>query len=130
MIDGELQKAIYAALTTAPALVDGNVFDQVPESNPFPRITIGDEQVIDDSTSCQDGWDVSTDVHCWSRPETGSKLEVKQIAAAVVSRIVAISGIAGFSLVSLTHETTRIFRDPDGLTEHAVVTFRALIDPA
>ncbi|MBN9243939.1 MAG: DUF3168 domain-containing protein [Mesorhizobium sp.] len=130
MIAGELQKAIYAALTTAPALVDGNVFDQVPESNPFPRITIGDEQVIDDSTSCQDGWDVSTDVHCWSRPETGSKLEVKQIAAAVVSRIVAISGIAGFSLVSLTHETTRIFRDPDGLTEHAVVTFRALIDPA
>ncbi len=130
MIAGELQKAIYAALTTAPALVDGNVFDQVPESNPFPRITIGDEQVIDDSTSCQDGWDVSTDVHCWSRPETGSKLEVKQIAAAVVPRIVAISGIAGFSLVSLTHETTRIFRDPDGLTEHAVVTFRALIDPA
>lgn len=130
MIAGELQKAIYAALTAVPALVDGNVFDQVPESDPFPRITIGDEQVIDDSTTCQDGWDVSTDVHCWSRPDTGSKLEVKTIAAAVISRVTSISSIVGFSLVLLTHETTRVFRDPDGLTEHAVVTFRALIDPA
>lgn len=130
MIAGEFQKAIYAALTAAPAVADGNVFDQVPDGDPFPRITIGDEQVIDDSTTCQDGWDVSTDVHCWSRPDTGSKLEVKQIAAAVVARVTAISAIAGFSLVSLTHETTRVFRDPDGLTEHAVVTFRALIDPA
>ena len=130
MIAGELQKAIFAALTAAPALASGNVFDQVPEGDPFPRITIGDEQVIDDSTTCQDGWEVSTDVHCWSRPETGSKLEVKQLAADVVARITAISIIAGLSLVSLTHETTRVFRDPDGLTEHAVVTFRALIDPA
>lgn len=130
MIAGELQKAIYTALTTAPAIAGGNVFDQVPASDPFPRITIGDEQVIDDSTTCQDGWDVSADVHCWSRPETGSKLEVKQLASAVVARVTAISGITGFSLVSLTHETTRVFRDPDGLTEHAVITFRALIDPA
>ena len=130
MIAGEVQKAIYAALTVAPAVAGGNIFDQVPESNPFPRITIGDEQVSDDSTTCQEGWEVYTDVHCWSRPETGSKLEVKQIAAAVVMRVVAISSIAGFSLVSLTHETTRTFRDPDGLTEHAVITFRALIDPA
>ena len=122
--------ALTAALTTAPSLAGGNVFDQVPDTDPFPRITIGDEQVIDDSTTCQDCWEVSADVHCWSRPETGSKLEVKQLAAAVKTRVVAISEITGFSLVSLTHETTRVFRDPDGLTEHAVVTFRALIDPA
>lgn len=130
MIAGEIQKAIYTALSIAPALASGNIFDQVPESDPFPRITIGEEQVIDESTTCQDGWDVSTDVHCWSRPDTGSKLEVKQIAAAVVARVTAISAIAGFSLVALTHESTRVFRDPDGKTEHAVVTFRALIDPA
>lgn len=130
MISGELQKAIYAALMVAPALAGGDVFDQVPERDPFPRITIGDEQVMDDSTTCQQGWDVSADVHCWSRPDTGSKLEVKTLAAAVVARVTSISSIDGFSLVSLTHETTRVFRDPDGLTEHAVITFRALIDPA
>lgn len=130
MIAEELQRAIYGALTAAPALAGGNVFDQVPENEPFPHITIGDEQVIDDSTTCQDGWEVHTDVHCWSRPANGSKGEVKALAASVVTRIISIASVDGFSLVSLTHETTRVFRDPDGLTEHAVVSFRALIDPA
>lgn len=130
MIAGELQKAIYAALTAVPALASGNVFDQVPVSDPFPRVTIGDEQVIDDSTTCQAGWEVFADVHCWSRPATGSKLEVKTLAASVVSRVIAITDVIGFSLVTIDHQTTRTFRDPDGLTEHAVVSFRALIDPA
>ena len=129
MIAEELQRAFYGALTASPALADGNVFDEVPENEPFPHVTIGDEQVIDNSTTCQDGWEVYSDVHCWSRPVDGSRGEVKKLAASVVTRIVAIASIEGFSLVSLTHETTRVFRDPDGLTEHAVVTFRALIDP-
>jgi hypothetical protein len=69
-------------------------------------------------------------VHCWSRPANGSKAEVKTLAATVVAAVTGISSITGFSLVSITHETTRVFRDPDGLTEHAVCSFRALIDPA
>jgi hypothetical protein len=129
MIGAELQKALFAALDGA-TLAGGNVFDQVPESNPFPRITIGDEQVIDDSNTCQNGWQVFPDVHCWSRPDSGSKIEVKTLAAQVVTAVEAIASIAGFSLVSIKHETTRFFRDPDGLTEHAVVSFRALVDPA
>ncbi|CDX49224.1 conserved hypothetical protein [Mesorhizobium plurifarium] len=129
MIGAEVQKALFAALNGA-TFAGANVFDQVPESNPFPRITIGDEQVIDDSNTCQDGWQVFPDVHCWSRPESGSKIEVKTLAAQVVTAVEAIASIAGFSLVSMKHETTRFFRDPDGLTEHAVVSFRALIDPA
>jgi hypothetical protein len=102
----------------------------VPKDPTFPYVTIGDEQVIDDGNTCQDGWEVDPDVHCWSRPVAGSKVEVKMLAASVVARVTAISAITGFSLVSITHETTRVFRDPDGLTEHAVCSFRALIDPA
>ncbi|RWP88358.1 MAG: DUF3168 domain-containing protein [Mesorhizobium sp.] len=129
MIGAEVQKAIFAALDGA-TLAGANVFDQVPEGNPFPRITIGDEQVIDDGSTCQDGWEVFSDVHCWSRPDAGSKVEVKTLAGEVVTAVCAIAAIAGFSLVSIEHQTTRVFRDPDGLTEHAVVSFRALIDPA
>jgi hypothetical protein len=130
MIGAEVQKAVFAALTVTPALAGGRVYDQVPEGAIFPYLSIGDEQVIDDSTTCQDGWEVYPDVHCWSRPETGSKVEVKTLAASVVARVTSISTVSGFSLVSITHETTRVFRDPDGLTEHAVCSFRALIDPA
>lgn len=129
MIGPEMQTAIFAALNGATD-AGANVFDQVPESNPFPRITIGDEQVIDDSNTCQNGWEVFSDVHCWSRPESGSKIEVKTIAAQAVTAVEAIAALAGFTLVSIKHQTTRFFRDPDGQTEHAVVSFRALIDPA
>ena len=129
MIGAELQKAIYDALTSAsPAIAGGRVYDQVPPSPVFPYHSIGDEQVIDDSTTCQDGWEVYPDVHCWSRPVNGSKAEVKALAAQVVEAVTAITTISGLSLVSISHDTTRVFRDPDGLTEHAVVSFRALID--
>lgn len=129
MIGPELQGAIYSALTAANVASD-RVYDRVPKEPTFPYVTIGDEQVIDDSNTCQDGWEVFPDVHCWSRPVNGSKAEVKTLAAAVVTAVTGITSIAGFSLVSITHETTRVFRDNDGLTEHAVVSFRALIDPA
>jgi hypothetical protein len=36
MIGAELQKAIYGALTTSPALAGGRVYDQVPEGATFP----------------------------------------------------------------------------------------------
>jgi hypothetical protein len=129
MIGPELQGVIYAALTAAN-VASGRIYDRVPNDPTFPYITIGDEQVIDDGTTCQDGWEVYPDVHCWSRPSNGSKAEVKELAAAVVAAVTGISSVSGFSLVSITHETTRVFRDPDGLTEHAVCSFRALIDPA
>lgn len=129
MIGPQLQGAFYSALTAAN-VASSRVYDRVPNDPTFPYVTIGDEQVIDDSNTCQDGWEVNSDVHCWSRPANGSKAEVKTLAAAVVAAVIGISSLTGFSLVSITHETTRVFRDPDGLTEHAVVSFRALIDPA
>ncbi len=129
MIGAEVQKAIFAALNGATS-AGANVFDQVPESNPYPRITIGDEQTLDDSNTCQDGWEVFSDVHCWSRPESGSKVEVKTLAAEVVAAVHGITTIDGFSLVTIRLSTSRVFRDPDGLTEHAAITFRAVVDPA
>jgi hypothetical protein len=129
MIGAEVQKSIYSALSGA-SVASGRIYDEVPGEPVFPYVTIGDEQIIDDGNTCQDGWEVYPDVHCWSRSETGSKVEVKTLAAAVVTAVTGIASIAGFSLVSISHETTRVFRDPDGLTEHAVVSFRALIDPA
>lgn len=131
MIGAELQRAIFAALSGA-SVASGHIYDNPPpiDKRPYPNVTIGDEQIIDDSNTCQEGWEVFLDVHCWSRPESGSKVEVKELAASVVAAVTAITSITGFSLVSITHETTRVFRDPDGLTEHAVCSFRALIDPA
>jgi len=129
MIADELQKAIFSALTSA-SVCSGRVYDQVPESATYPYVTIGDENVRDDGNQCADGWEIFFDVHVWSRPERASKVELKQASAAVRNAIVSISSLTGFSLVSMEHQATLSRRESDGLTEHAAMTFRAIIDPA
>ena len=132
MLGSQLQTAIYSALTNAsPSIAGGRVYDRVPGSPTFPYISIGDEQVIDDGNTCDDGWEVFPDVHIWSRSTAGSKLEIKGIIAQVVPAVVGISSISGsFTVIAAQLETARTFRDPDGLTEHAVCSFRFVIIPS
>lgn len=129
MIGDQLQHAIFDILTAANVAGD-RVFDRPPKDALFPYVTIGDEQVIDDGTTCADGWDVATDVHVWSRPSSGSKSELKTLVAQIVPLLATEIAVTGFRNVAGKLETTRSFRDPDGITEHAVLTFRYLLDPA
>lgn len=136
MIGPELQKAIVDALNAAPALCDGRVYDGVPPEAKrisdtgaaWPYITVGDEQVIDSGNSCGDGWEVFPDVHIWTRPESRSKREGKALMAAAVDRLRAITAVDGYTVTSVSLETARSFRDPDGITEHGAVTLRFLLD--
>ncbi len=129
MIGSELQAAIYAALTAAN-VAGGRVYDRVPESAAFPYVTIGDEQVLDAGNTCADGWDVYSDVHVWSRPDAGSKGEVKAIMSAAVRAVRAIEALPGFVVQSIELHSSVVARDPDGITEHGALTFRTLVDPA
>lgn len=129
MMGAQMQKAIYLALTAAK-VCDGRIYDRVPEKPVFPYVTIGNEQVIDDGNFCDDGFEVFSDIHVWSRPASGSKIEVKSIMADVYSAIIGIAIVADFRLISMQLETSRTMRDPDGLTEHGVMTFKSLVDPA
>lgn len=130
MIGSQLQKAIYAALVAGPGVAGGRIYDRVPEKPVFPYVTIGDDQVLDDGNTCEDGWEVASNVHVWSRPAEGSKVEVKDLAAAIVPRLaVTTLDVSGFRLIAAQLETSRVFRDPDGITEHAVLTFRHVLAP-
>jgi hypothetical protein len=130
MIGGELQTAQYAALSGA-GVADGRVYDKPPAlpDRVFPYVTIGDEQVIDDGTSCADAWEILSDVHVWSRPNSGSKLEVKTLTSAIVPLLAAPLAVVGHRVVEASLQSARTFRDPDGITEHSVMTFRYLVDP-
>jgi hypothetical protein len=131
MIGSELQKAIFAALTAYPAIAGGRIYDQVTPGAAHPYVTIGDDQVLDDGNSCDDGWEVFSDIHIWSRPASGSKVEAKDLGAAIVGRILATSlTVTGFTVVIDALESSRAFRDPDGITEHVVLTFRHVLQPA
>lgn len=128
MIGPEVQKAIYDALTAAPPVAGGRVYDAVPESAVFPYVTIGGEQIVADGNTCGDGWEVYADVHVWSR-KPGFP-EAKGIAAAAADRVTAITSIAGYSMVDVEFQDQRALRDPDGLTSHIVISFRFIIDQA
>lgn len=128
--DTALQRAMYAALIAAPdmvALVGGRVFDRVPADAGFPRITFGEMQTIDDDGDCVPACEVIATLDVWSRA-VGS-LEAKDLCWAVRRALDdAPLDLGDHALVSLDCDGSRIFTDPDGLTTHGVVTFRALIE--
>lgn len=127
MIGEEVQRALYQALT--PVVPDARVYDRVPIGASLPYVTIGDEQVVDDGNTCDNGWEVFSDVHIWSRANGGFQ-EAKLLVATIVPAIVGITSIDGHHLISVEVENTRIFRDPDGLTSHGVISVKFIINPA
>lgn len=129
MIDEGVQKAIHDALK-AGGVTGGRIHDGVPAKPKFPYATIGDEQVLDDGNSCAESWEVYSDIHIWSRSPAGSKGELKAEMKKAADAILAIAAVPGWTLVSVKPESSRVLRDPDGLTDHGVLTFRFIIDPA
>jgi hypothetical protein len=128
MIGPEVQKAIVDALKLPVAIAGGRIHDRVPENPEFPYLSIGSEQVLDDGNTCDDGWEVFSDIHVWSRAV--GYVEAKQIMASAVDRIKAISTITGHTLIAVEVEDTRMLRDPDGLTSHGIVSAKFIITPA
>ena len=131
MIDDAFQKAVYAVLVAAN-VTGGRIYDEPPADAEFPYTVIGDDQVLDDGTDCQDGWEVFLDVHIWSRPATGSFLEAKAEGKVVVGAIRGMSTIEGYTLSHIEHVQSLTRRDPegDGKTRQLICQFRALVDPA
>ena len=129
MIGAQLQKALFDALTAAD-VAGGRVYANPPPSAAFPYVTIGDEQTIPDEFDCGAGFEIYPDVHIWSHPANGSKAEIKGLVADAAAAILAISAVSGFSVVSCRLDTSRVLRDPDGITEHAVLTFLFVLDEA
>ncbi|MBX3494520.1 DUF3168 domain-containing protein [Chelatococcus sp.] len=125
-----LQAAAVAALKASPAvtaLVAGRVLDRVPDKTAFPYVNLSGFQLIQDDADCIDGAEIFFDVHVWSR--TVARTESADIAGAVREVLhKATLLLTDAELTELEHRDTRYMRDPDGVTNHAVVTFRALIE--
>ncbi len=128
--DLELQRALvvrlenYAPLTD---LVDDRIYDEPPDGAAYPYVTIGESQLLNDDMTCRRAWRAYLTLHAWSR-KTGFP-EVKQVAAAVADALhFASLPMEHFRLALITHSQTRAFRDADGATSHAVISFDARIE--
>jgi len=127
----ELQGAVVSMLKNTGSLsglIGQRVYDKPPASPTFPYVTAGDDQTIADHAECLEGSvEVNANIHVWSRAI--GKVEAKKIAGAIVT---ALNGadlsVSGYRLVLIEHTATQHLDDPDGITSHSVVTFKALID--
>lgn len=125
-----LQDALIKALRAngvLPAVVAGRVYDQVPGLPTYPLVTLGDCQVLPDKAECIDGVEMFPQVDVWSRKV--GYAEAKEIGAAIVAALDDQPlSVAGFNVTVFELSSAQYMRDPDGLTRHGAITFRALLE--
>ncbi len=122
-----LQSSIYTALNVSAitTTLACGVYDEVVEGNSYPFITLGEETAIDYSTNNLVGSETTINIHIWSRYK-GSK-QTKQIMDKVHDLLHDVSlTVSGVNLINLRFEYSDIMRDPDGITRHGVMRFRAI----
>ncbi|MBB3567224.1 DUF3168 domain-containing protein [Rhizobium sp. BK491] len=126
----QLQGAIVARLkgfAGLSALVADRVFDAVPDKAKYPYVTLGETQFLNTDMSCIRAWDAYLTLHSWSQ-KVGFT-EVKQIADAIEDALhLAPLPMQNFRVALITHSQSRAFRDPDGVTSHAVNQFIARVE--
>jgi hypothetical protein len=122
-----LQSSIYTALNVSAitTTLACGVYDEVIEGNSYPFITLGEETAIDYSTNNLVGAETTINIHIWSRYK-GSK-QTKEIMDKVHDLLHDVSlTVSGVNLINLRFEYSDIMRDPDGITRHGVMRFRAI----
>ena len=122
-----LQSSIYTALNVSAitTTLACGVYDEVVEGNSYPFITLGEETAIDYSTNNLVGAETTINIHVWSRYK-GSK-QTKQILDKIHDLLYDVSlTVSGVNLINLRFEYSDIMRDPDGITRHGVMRFRAI----
>lgn len=123
-----LQKAVFDAIASNVPSIRGRVFDQPALDAAYPYVTIGEGQTLSDRADCYDGSESFLDIHVWSRavgfPE--AKAIANAIRAALDDSELPLDG---HSLELFQFRDARSLRDPDGMTSHIAMTFRALTQP-
>jgi hypothetical protein len=130
-----VQAAVYsrlcadAGLTALLAAGVDSVFDHVPQGSAFPYIALGNLSARPMETQGGGGYDITLDIHCYSRA-----LGMKE-ARGIMSAIAAVLHDADFSvsgqnliLCRMTEQETTL--EPDGETRHGLQRFTIITEPA
>ena len=124
-----LQTTVYSTLSNDNTLTNtlgAGVFDEVVENASYPFVALGEETAIDYSTKDLDGGEFTINIHVWSQYK-GAK-QTKEIMDRIHDLLHDSSlSVSGFNLANLRFEFSDILRDPDGITRHGVMRFRAII---
>lgn len=125
----ELQTAIVTKLKAdggMNAVVGTRIYDNVPPTATFPYVSLGDSQVLPDKADCIDGTEIFFSIDGWSRDKRYP--ECKQISKAIVACLDDQQlTVNGYDAVVFELDSVNYLRDPDGITRHVALSFRALI---
>ena len=124
-----LQSKIFTTLNTDNTLTNtlgASVFDDVPEETAFPLVVLGEDTTVDFSTKDLVGSETTINIDIFSRYR-GSK-ETKNIMDRIHTLLHDSSlTVSGVNLINLRFEFSDVIRDPDGITRHGIMRFRAII---
>mgnify|MGYP003639776546 FL=1 len=124
-----LQTAVFSKLSTdsnLTSVLKAKVFDDIPENTDYPYVQLGEDTAIDYGTKDQTGSEVSVNVDVWSRYR--GSLEAKNIMDRVHTLLHDSSlSVTGSNFINMRFEFSDIIRDPDGITRHGVMRFRAIM---
>jgi Protein of unknown function (DUF3168) len=128
----QLQQAVYgllAANTPLAVLLGGTrIYDDVPQVAPYPHVSLGQTSSLDWGTGTEDGEEHILTLHVWS--QSGGRGEAQRIMGAIRDALHTASfAVAGHTLVSLRQQFSDVRRDPDGVTIHGIVRYRAVTEP-
>lgn len=132
----ELQGAITERLKATAGvtgIVGQRIFDRIPRNQngdvtaQFPYVSFGGDDLVSDDADCITGFEITVQIDAWSRA-VGFQ-EAKRIANEVrLSLHRHEFELTDNAAVLFEHRITRVFRDPDGITSHAAMTFTAYIE--
>lgn len=123
------QVGILKGNSGVTGLISDRVYDDIPSKPEFPYVNVGEGHVLgDDTEDCGDASEVFSQIHAWSQKKNAGLTEVKRIAAAVRTALKSPPALAGFTVTVVEYVQTQYLKDPDGITRHAMVEFRYLID--
>lgn len=123
-----LQRVIYEVLDAT--LTDIPVFDHVPQDQAFPYVVIGEGDAGEFDTDTEVGQEHRPLIHIYDR-HRGKKI-VKETQQAIRNALdnQPLDLTPDANLVFIYYEFSEVYLDPDGLTYHGVIRFRALTTEA
>jgi hypothetical protein len=127
-----LQQAVYAVLAASAPLTTllggARIYDDVPQAAPFPHVSLGQTSSNDWGTGTEDGEEHILTLHVWS--QAGGRGEAQRIMGAMRDALHTASlTVTGHTLISLRQQFSDVRRDPDGVTIHGLVRYRAVTEP-
>ncbi|WP_196258569.1 DUF3168 domain-containing protein [Pelagibacterium limicola] len=134
--DYDLIFAARAALLADPlvaGLIGERFYDPPPQGDEaeMPYISLGPTFGIPEDAECIPGQEITFQLDIWSAgaDQAHSSVECRKICRAVKNVLHnAELALTTNALVTLEMTLQRVFRDPDGITNHGVMQFTALVE--